>query len=130
MNILFIEDMPEFKIKKITNQLDMHFCYEIISNSSSALRHLFTSVKEIDLIILDLGLPFSEDGNGYNKLEGLFIIEELIRKNFKVPLIINSMTEIPNEEELFEKYQKHCGIIKHVSDLDSNYLMKFIKENI
>jgi CheY-like chemotaxis protein len=130
MNILFIEDNPEYKIKHVIEYLKtkkLDFSYKIVKSCSSAMRYLFKHFNEIDLIILDLGLPFSDDGSEYDSLEGLFIIEELLRKNIKIPVIINSTTEIPNEKELFEKYLKQNSIIQHVPELKGNFLFDFIK---
>lgn len=130
MNILIVEDMPELKIKHIIDYLkvkNIDFSYTTTRSSSSALRYLFTHLSEIDLIVLDLGLPFYDNGSEYEDLGGLFLLEELLRKNIKISLIVNSTTEIPNEKELFEKYQKHCGIIEHVPELKGDYLLEFIK---
>jgi len=130
MNILFIEDMPEAKINHLIEYLkkqDLVFSYEITKSSSNAMRYLFKHFHEIDLIILDLGLPFSDDGSEYDSLGGLFIIEELMRKNIKMPVIINSTTEILDEKELFEKYRKQNGIIEHISELKGDFLFDFIK---
>lgn len=101
LRILFIDDQPDFKVLPAINYLEnkkIDFSYEIIKSAVCAMRYIFKNADNIDLIVLDLGLPLYEnDYSEYDKLEGIFIISQLLRKNLKIPVIINSETDIPNE---------------------------------
>lgn len=99
MKILFIDDNPLGKITPIIEYCKLEqieFQYEIVQSVNSAIKYIFSNLNEIDLIVSDLGLPRYDDGSDYGILNGLDIIDELIRKNINIPIIINSTTDIPN----------------------------------
>lgn len=133
MNICIIEDQPKFKVQEAINYLKekkIKFNYIIFKNSSSALQYLMTNLSNINLIILDLGLPKLENGNYYNKYEGLFILNKILSKTKKIPIIINSTTAIHTEDYTNEKeYLKNLNpaIVEHIDRLTGYYLYEFIK---
>ena len=130
INILFVDDMPEFKIYSTIKELkekNIDFTYEIVGSLNSACRYLKAHENEIDLVILDLGLPFFDNGDGYGSLNGLKLVDEIFRRKIKVPIIINSTTQIPNEEQ----YLKRCPDntkIQHVHVLEADWLIEFFTQ--
>ena len=133
MNICIIEDQPKFKVQEAINYLKekkIKFNYIIFKNSSSALQYLMTNLSNINLIILDLGLPKLDNGIYYNKYEGLFILNKILSKTKKIPIIINSTTAIHTEDCTSEKeYFKNLSpaIVEHIDRLTGYYLYEFIK---
>lgn len=137
MNILFIDDCPKEKVIPLIEYLkakNIEFTYEIDECVNSAIKYIFpkfnTLNNEIDLIITDLGLPRYEDGSDYGLLNGLDIIDELIRKDVSIPVIINSATKIPNLHEYAKIYQKNNRFFSYVESLTGlwleNYITKYI----
>lgn len=138
MNILFVDDVPDFKVKDTINYLETNkikFSYNICKSINSALRYLVSNKNNINLIILDLGLPQFDDDNNfkyYYPYGGLEIIDEMFRKKlFNIPIIINSTTKfIPSdgreEKEYLNSYYSPI-FIEHVDKLDGEGLLKFIK---
>lgn len=129
LRILFVDDQPDFKvlpaIKYLENK-EVDFSYEILKSAVSAMRYIFRNADNIDLIVLDLGLPLYEnDYSDYDKLEGLSIISQLLRENRKIPVIINSETDIPNEEKFLEAYRKNAKV-EHVKELFDDWFLEFI----
>jgi len=109
MKILFIDDFKQEKVIPLVNYLNhiqFNFSYEILENVNDALIYIFTHLDEIDLIITDLGLPRYKDGSDYDLLNGLDILDELIRKDVSIPVIVNSETKIPNICEYVDLYLK------------------------
>jgi len=133
MNILIVDDMPNIKVTNAIDYLksqNLNFNYEITKSSSSGLLYLRNHSNEIDLLILDLGLPLYDNGSDYSELEGLFIIEEIDRLELSIPIIINSSTKIPDEEQ-YLKDLRDCGIIiEHVKELYGEWLHEFIQNKI
>jgi len=130
MHILIVDDWPERKVQHAIQYLKskkIDFTYEIVKSYNSAGRYVLKHLDEIDLAIVDLGLPRFDNGESYDKLEGLFVVEMILREKISIPIIINSTTEIPNEEEYFERYTDRNAIIKHVQFLDGEWLSEFIK---
>ena len=109
----------------------MNFDYSIFKSSNSALRYIITNLPSIDLIILDLGLPKCNDNNYlYDKYEGLFVMEHILNKTKKIPIIINSTTIIKptngkTEKEYFKTYTP--AVIEHVEKLSGFYLFEFLE---
>ena len=65
MNIIFVDDQPRFKVQDAINYLkdkNLKFNYLILRDSNSALKYIYTNLSNIDLIVLDLGLPKFENG--------------------------------------------------------------------
>lgn len=141
MHILFIEDMPEYKVVHLINFLNykkINFTYEICKSVNSALRYCMLNKDIIDLIILDLGLPQFDDSNLYSKYGGLDIIDEIcyIKKIKNIPIIINSETEIPHtDNDIDEKkwFELNFGpdvIIEHEKRLTGEILLEFINKHL
>lgn len=131
LHILFVEDSPMFKIQHAIKHLEEEnivFTYEIIGSVNNACKYLLNPPTKIDLAIIDLGLPQFDNGSNYKELNGLSIIEEMLRKNINIPTIINSSTKIPNEEEIMEQYKTKKTLIRHVDFLDGKWLNEFIHE--
>ena len=131
MNILFVDDYPNVKVQHAIEYLklkNVDFTYEIVKSFNSAYRYIASHLNEIDLAIIDLGLPRFDDSDEYDKLEGLMLVEIIMRKKITIPIIINSTTEIPNEEEYFERYTDKNAVIKHVKFLDGKWLSEFLKQ--
>lgn len=133
MNIVFVDDQPEFKIQSAINYLKglkIDFDYSIFKSSNPALRYITTNLSNIDLIILDLGLPkFDEDIDSYDKYEGLFVLEQILLKTKDIPIIINSTTIIrpsngKTEKEYFRSFRP--AVIEHVEQLNGFYLFDFL----
>ena len=134
MNIVFVDDQPEYKIQeaiKYLKEKKLKFDYSIFKSSNSALRYIVEKLSKIDLIILDLGLPKIDDNNYlYDKYEGLFILKQILRKTTDIPIIINSTTVIrhknyKNEKEYFKSYSP--AVIEHVERLTGFYLFEFLE---
>ena len=133
MNIIFVDDQPQFKIQEAINYLKekkAKFNYEIFKSSNLALRHIIKNLSEIDLIVLDLGLPKFDDGSYYEKYEGLFILNRIMDNTKDIPIIINSTTVIRSsdyktEKEYFESFKP--AIIEHVEHLSGFYLFEFLE---
>lgn len=134
MNIIFVDDQPEFKVKKAIKHLKnlkIEFNYSIFKSSTTALRYITMNLSSIDLIVIDLGLPkFDNDINSYDKYEGLFVLEQILRKTKDIPIIINSTTVIKptngkTEKEYFRSFRP--AIIEHVNKLTGFYLFEFLE---
>jgi len=131
MHILIVDDCPEFKVQHVIRYFEskkLDFSYEIVKSYHSASKYIAEHVNEIELAIVDLGLPMFDNGENYNELEGLVIVDRILRKKISIPIIINSTTEIPNEAEYFERYTNRNAIIKHVQFLDGKWLIDFISQ--
>lgn len=134
MNIVFVDDQPEYKIQeaiKYLKEKNLNFDYSIFKSSNSALRYIVENLSKIDLIVLDLGLPKIDDNNYlYDKYEGLFVLEQILRKTKDIPIIINSTTVIRHENYKTEKeYFKNFSpaVIEHVEHLTGFYLYEFLE---
>ena len=129
MNILFVEDRPDLKIATILYQLS-HSTEPHTSNTvksvASAYRYIIAQSGKIDLVVLDLGLPLYDNGDRYHSLNGLQVIEKMIRKNINIPIIINSCTEIPNELTFLKLCEDHNIKILHVEYLNLKILTDFM----
>lgn len=131
MHILIVDDWPEIKVQHAIQYLKskkIDFTYEIVKSYNSAGRYIARHFNEIDLAIVDLGLPTFDNGESYDKLQGLFVVEMIFRKKISIPVIINSTTEIPNVEEYFERYTDRNAVIQHVNSLDGEWLIEFINQ--
>ncbi len=128
MNILIVEDNYMAKCFSSINHLmkQMPFTYQITSNANSACRYIENFYDEINLVILDLGLPQFPDNSGYNELNGLQILHLLLRKYPEIPVIVNSTTAIPEEEKYIEKFNENHTFYKHVKRLDKEWLYELV----
>ena len=133
MNIIFVDDQPRFKVQDAINYLkdkNLKFNYLILIDSNSDLKYIYKNLSNIDLIVLDLGLPKFENGIYYNKYEGIFIMEQILQKTKKIPIIINSTSVIHPKNNITEKeYLKNLrpAIIEHVEKLTGFYLFEFLE---
>lgn len=134
MNIIFVDDQPEFKVQeaiKYLKEKKINFDYSIFKSSNSALRYIIENLSKIDLIVLDLGLPKLDDNNYlYDKYEGLSVLEQILRKTKDIPIIINSTTVIRHENYKTEKeYFKNFSpaVIEHIEKLTGFYLYEFLE---
>ena len=130
MNILFVDDQPEIKVQQAIEYLEqkqLDFTYTIAKSYHSAVKYLSKNLKKTDLAVIDLGLPIYENGDGYSKLEGVNIISLICWRNNKMPIIINSTTDIPDEEEYLKPYISEGANIQHVKTLYGEWLYEFIK---
>ena len=130
MKILFIDDNPLGKVTPIIEyckhqQID--FSYEIVQSVNSAIKYIFSNLNEIDLIVSDLGLPRYDDGSDYGILNGLDILDELIRKNVTIPIIINSTTDIPNLRKYADLNTPINQRFYYVPSLDGFLLKNYIR---
>ena len=131
MNILFVDDLPEFKVQKAIEYLKskgVEFTYEIVKSVNSACRYVVKNKDNIDLTVVDLGLPWFDDGGKFDKFNGLVVVAQILRCKVSIPVIINSTTEIPYEEEFLEPYTNKNAVVKHVESLDGEWLIEFIKK--
>ena len=117
MHILFIEDMPEYKVEHLIDFLKykkIDFTYEICKSVNSALRYCVQNKDKIDLIILDLGLPRFDDSNIFSDYAGLDIINEI---------------DI-DEKKWFELNFGPDVIIEHEKRLTGEILLEFINKHL
>ena len=131
MNILFVDDQPEIKVQQAIEYLErkeLDFTYTIAKSYHSAVKYLSKNLKRTDLAVIDLGLPIYENGDGYSKLEGVNLISLICWRNNRTPIIINSTTEIPDEEEYLEPYIAEGANIQHVKTLYGEWLYEFINK--
>ena len=131
MNILFVDDYPEIKVRQAIEYLErkgLDFTYTIVKSYHSAVKYLSKNLKNTDLAVIDLGLPIYENGDGYSKLEGVNLISLICWRNNKTPIIINSTTEIPDEEEYLKPYIEEGANIQHVKNLYGEWLYEFVKK--
>lgn len=131
MNILFVDDYPEIKVRQAIEYLEqkgLDFTYTIAKSYHSAVKYLSKNLKSTDLAVIDLGLPLHDNGDNYSKLEGLNLVSLICWRNKKIPIIINSNTEIPDEEEYLEPYIAEGANIQHVKTLYGEWLYEFIKK--
>ena len=130
MNILFVDDQPIFKVKLAIDYLKtkgIDFSFVIEKSVNSALRYINNHKNEIDLAVVDLGLPTFNDGESYGALEGLYVINFIYRKNPKIPIIINSSTVIPNEKEYLNDNFSDATIV-HVPNLDLQWFEDYVRK--
>lgn len=130
LNILIVDDIPGLKADPALDYLKHYDRLEInriyATDVNNANRYIEANSNKIDLIILDLGLPLIKGGD-LDALNGLYVLQFMMRYKHKIPVIINSSTNIPNEEELIEDW-KDAGIeVTHVISLDPYWLSYFIK---
>lgn len=145
IKILIVEDQPAFKVEDALDYLkfkNLKFELKMFSSAVSSMRYIRDNLEEIDLAIIDLGIPYFENEPIRTKTQGFEVIQEIerlirnrsIKKSFSI--IINSTTklELPRgmtEEEYFSDSKTRCGtIIEHVEELEGSYLYEFIEKNM
>ena len=113
--ILFVDDEPEMKVDPLIDWLkekEISFSYELKRSVNAALRYIDEHSSEINLIVTDLGLPIFDNGEGWTTLRGMLIVDQVVRKKLKIPVIINSTTEPPKE-----KLQKYTSSLTRESNI-------------
>ena len=131
MNVLFVDDRPVLKVYHIICQLNYtntNFSFEIVKSVNSACRYIVEHSNQIDLIVLDLGLPLSDNGANYDSLNGLLVVKEMMRKHINIPIIINSCTEIPNEKNYLKQCKDNNIVIMHAEFLNGKILTEFMEK--
>ena len=129
--ILFVDDKPKIKLNSAITYLEnrkVDFTYAIKNSVNSALLYLDTHKDEIDLVVLDLGLPQFDDGTGYKELNGLFVMERLFKETYNIPVVINSTTKIPDGKNRLKPYIDQGAIIQHLHYLYGEWLFEFLKK--
>lgn len=143
INILVVEDQPKFKVEDALNYLkakNLKFEITLCLSAVSSMRYLRNHLAEIDLAIVDLGIPFFESEPIKSNTEGFDVVQEIeilveIGKKDKLPIIINSTTKIEfsdgtTEEDYFASSKERGLIIEHVDCLEGAYLYEFIEKNM
>ncbi len=127
--ILIVEDQPELKVEMLLRLLEkdkIKFEYEIVKSITSAKRYLHKRANEVDVIIMDLGLPIFDGELVTNLLEGVHLIYDLEDFDVKVPVVINSTTEIPNFERQKADWEM-VGLEIYKTDFILNMRRWFVK---
>lgn len=129
MHIMFVDDNPYEKVEHLISYLEQcstEFTYVIINSSKSAARYILEHGSDIDLAVIDLGLPMFDNGSEYHALRGLDVIDVIYRKFPIIPIIINSTTDV--SKEIIQCYVENGLIIKHCKPLRENTLLSFTKK--
>lgn len=130
MNILIVDDYPETKVRQAIQYLEqkkVDFTYTIVKSYNSAAKYIAKHIKEVDLAIVDLGLPWFDGDIVKDNLEGIHVVSLIAYKSKgNVPVIINSTTAIPDEEEYLKQYTDEGANIQHVKTLYGEWLYEFI----
>lgn len=133
MHIMFVDDTPYEKVDHLIRYLKEHCdefasngTYDVIKSSDSAIRYLKEHENDIDLAVVDLGLPKNDDGDNYHILRGLDIIDEICNNHPKIPVIINSVTDVPKQK--LQQYADSGLIVKHCKPLLSQKLIRFMQK--
>lgn len=130
MHIMFVDDNPMEKVDHLISYLkehDVKFTYTIIGDVNSAIQYLAENEKNIDLAVIDLGLPMNDNDNCCYQFGGLTVVEEILGKNPKIPVIISSTTKIP--EEKMKRFVDAGLIVKHNKPLYGDKLLRFIQKD-
>jgi len=130
MNILFVDDQPQWKVEPSINYLkskEIDFSYVIEKSVNGARRYIKDHINEIDLAVVDLGLPTFNNGQLYGPIEGLDVIDFIYWQNPKLPIIINSSTVIPNEEKYLNDNFSDANIV-HVPNLDLEWFEDYVRK--
>ena len=94
MKILIIDDNAEYKCREIFEQCrksNIDVCVK--KSRNSGLREIIYSKNKYDGIILDMGLPIYEGDFEIEESCGDEVLEELVRKEYDIPVLIFSETE-------------------------------------
>lgn len=129
MHIMFVDDNPYNKVEHLIRYLkdqNVDFSHVIINCSDFAIQYLAEHNDGIDLAIVDLGLPKTDDCKEYSATRGLDIIDEICNKYPKIPVIINSEAYLPNA--VLQHYADTGLIFKHCKPLLSQKLIQFTKK--
>lgn len=130
MNILFVDDCPAVKVHfaiKYLESKNIEFSYTICKSQNSAMDYIKNNLENIDIAVVDLGLPILDDStDGFGVLIGLSVIEFILKLNPSIPIIINSTTQVPISW-LKHYFGETDNWPEHVGYLDGNYLYNYLE---
>ena len=131
MHILIVDDKPKFRVQPtiyFLKEKNVDFTYKIVNSVNSALQYIDEHLNEIDLAIIDLGLPHFDNDRKYSELNGLLVIEHLLEKTIDIPIIINSEKRVVKEKSCLKPYIKQGAVIQHLNFLSGEWLIEFLKK--
>lgn len=100
MKILIVDDHAETKCWGIIEECKKRGIeVEIAKGRNSALCRIIYEEKDIDGIILDMGIPVFDGEFTEDELEGDDVLIELDRKEYNIPVLIFSTTESEYKDE-------------------------------
>jgi CheY-like chemotaxis protein len=93
MKILIADDIPEIKCESIIKECDTRgISVEFTKSINRTLGYVLCHGKDINGIILDMGLPWNEDEIQIDKKGGDSVLRELKRSKYNIPVLIFSDT--------------------------------------
>lgn len=114
--ILYIDDEPWFVGALIDVLRDDGYAVEIVINGIEAIKRLSQKTAPLDLVVLDVIMPFGKDGKDSNggRRTGLRI-HEAIRKDLKlrIPVIFVSVVDDPVVERAILDVERRFGIMNY-----------------
>ena len=137
MTILFVDDLPDIKVRPAIDYLNaqnIKFDYVICKSIYSAIRYIKEHTSDIDLAVIDFGLPVDDNSFRFRQYGGLDIIDYILDTlELDIPIIINSTSHIKmlnngDEEDYFSDYEN--SLIEHVDNLTGQWLYEFLKEHL
>ena len=137
MTILFVDDLPDIKVQPAIDYLNsqnIKFDYVICKSIYSAIRYIKEHTSDIDLAVIDFGLPVDDNSLRFRQYGGLDIIDYILDTlELDIPIIINSTSHIEmlnneDEEAYFTDYEN--SLIEHVDNLNGQWLYEFLKEHL
>lgn len=132
MNILIVDDCPETKVRyaiKYLESQNMEFTYTICTSQNSAMEYIINNMNNIDVAIIDLGLPILDDStDGFGVLIGLSVIELIVKLKANIQVIINSTTPVPISW-LKHYYGNPDNWPEHVNYLDGEWLRNYLQKH-
>lgn len=100
MKILIVDDHAETKCMGIIEECKKRGIeVEIAKGRNSALYRIIYKEKDIDGIILDMGIPIYDNEYPEDEREGDDVLRELHRKKYNIPVLIFSTTESEDKDE-------------------------------
>lgn len=95
--LLIIEDNPDAKLKPFLKTLQsLNISFSLQKTISDAEVYFFEHLKEITVVILDVGLPHTSHSD-VSLYGGLNLMPRLIHKRTDLPIIMNTPANIPYE---------------------------------
>ena len=86
LKILIVEDQPAFKVEDALDYLkfkNLKCEIKMFSSAVSSMRYIRDNLSEIDLAIIDLGIPYFENEPIRSKTQGFEVIQEIERNAAK-----------------------------------------------
>ncbi len=95
MNILCIDDKPEYKYAIVSRILDFNKVnYNFVKSYNSAIKYINENFESIDGIFLDLCFPEDDEGREIDIYMGLKVLEFMKKRKIDIPILLYSSTEI------------------------------------